>query len=130
MYVFVCMRSLYVFFFFFFFQAEDGIRDADMTGVQTCALPISDDGGQRVPPEDGQQSESRLRQDFADKLRRALGDEQTRLPVMKSQTFAAPFILAHIFASRDGAQHHVSSLSVMASDGGDDLRRGLTADAA
>src|SRR5690554_7376631 len=29
------------FYFFFFFQAEDGIRDADVTGVQTCALPIS-----------------------------------------------------------------------------------------
>src|SRR3989442_9605802 len=28
-------------FCFFFFQAEDGIRDADVTGVQTCALPIS-----------------------------------------------------------------------------------------
>src|SRR5215813_1055459 len=28
------------FFLFFFFQAEDGIRDADVTGVQTCALPI------------------------------------------------------------------------------------------
>ena len=33
----------YFFFFFgcfFFFQAEDGIRDRDVTGVQTCALPI------------------------------------------------------------------------------------------
>src|SRR6266403_2480400 len=28
-------------FFFFFFQAEDGIRDLYVTGVQTCALPIS-----------------------------------------------------------------------------------------
>src|SRR5262249_56640727 len=28
---------------FFFFQAEDGIRDWSVTGVQTCALPISDD---------------------------------------------------------------------------------------
>src|SRR5438105_6013509 len=28
-------------FFFFFFQAEDGIRDPLVTGVQTCALPIS-----------------------------------------------------------------------------------------
>src|SRR2546425_3255500 len=28
-------------FFFFFFQAEDGIRDKLVTGVQTCALPIS-----------------------------------------------------------------------------------------
>src|SRR5262249_57547798 len=27
-------------FFFFFFQAEDGIRDWSVTGVQTCALPI------------------------------------------------------------------------------------------
>src|SRR5437868_14161339 len=28
-------------FYFFFFQAEDGIRDRNVTGVQTCALPIS-----------------------------------------------------------------------------------------
>src|SRR6266487_5716866 len=28
-------------FVFFFFQAEDGIRDGRVTGVQTCALPIS-----------------------------------------------------------------------------------------
>src|SRR5258708_33814938 len=28
-------------FYFFFFQAEDGIRDDLVTGVQTCALPIS-----------------------------------------------------------------------------------------
>src|SRR5438093_6978928 len=28
--------------FFFFFQAEDGIRDWSVTGVQTCALPISE----------------------------------------------------------------------------------------
>src|SRR5207248_3970930 len=27
-------------FFIFFFQAEDGIRDRTVTGVQTCALPI------------------------------------------------------------------------------------------
>src|SRR5438876_2014267 len=30
-----------MFFLFFFFQAEDGIRDGRVTGVQTCALPIS-----------------------------------------------------------------------------------------
>src|SRR6266478_8396819 len=29
-----------MFLFFFFFQAEDGIRDVTVTGVQTCALPI------------------------------------------------------------------------------------------
>src|SRR6266581_5270647 len=32
----------------FFFQAEDGIRDGRVTGVQTCALPIS--GARRIPP--------------------------------------------------------------------------------
>src|SRR3712207_6550067 len=31
-----------MYFIFFFFQAEDGIRDIGVTGVQTCALPISD----------------------------------------------------------------------------------------
>src|SRR5690606_39701071 len=35
------LRILRFFFFFFFFQAEDGIRDFHVTGVQTCALPIS-----------------------------------------------------------------------------------------
>src|SRR5689334_23926438 len=29
-----------MYYFFFFFQAEDGIRDGTVTGVQTCALPI------------------------------------------------------------------------------------------
>ena len=38
MLVVLCVCCL---FFFFFFQAEDGIRDYDVTGVQTCALPIS-----------------------------------------------------------------------------------------
>src|SRR3712207_7216286 len=32
-------------YFVFFFQAEDGIRDIGVTGVQTCALPISLDPG-------------------------------------------------------------------------------------
>src|SRR2546429_2289409 len=34
-------HSYSLMFFFFFFQAEDGIRDVAVTGVQTCALPIS-----------------------------------------------------------------------------------------
>src|SRR5256885_13270197 len=34
--------NLYRKFYFFFFQAEDGIRDYKVTGVQTCALPILD----------------------------------------------------------------------------------------
>src|SRR5438270_12209155 len=42
--MFIIVVIIYVFcfffFFFFFFQAEDGIRDLTVTGVQTCALPI------------------------------------------------------------------------------------------
>src|SRR5205807_6264561 len=35
---------------FFFFQAEDGIRDYKVTGVQTCALPISLDRSPATDP--------------------------------------------------------------------------------
>src|SRR2546426_4656234 len=36
--LYYCVRTCFI---FFFFQAEDGIRDYKVTGVQTCALPIS-----------------------------------------------------------------------------------------
>src|SRR5438876_11683312 len=51
--------------FFFFFQAEDGIRDGRVTGVQTCALPICLRGWRRWPcppppgDSDGTRSEER-----------------------------------------------------------------------
>src|SRR2546421_9348798 len=35
------VRWYLILYIFFFFQAEDGIRDLIVTGVQTCALPIS-----------------------------------------------------------------------------------------
>src|SRR6266568_6566067 len=41
-------------FFFFFFQAEDGIRDGTVTGVQTCALPIYVTGDVRLRLHAGQ----------------------------------------------------------------------------
>src|SRR5207249_7658018 len=44
---FVSFVFIFFFFFFFFFQAEDGIRDRNVTGVQTCALPISRRARQR-----------------------------------------------------------------------------------
>src|SRR2546427_2542543 len=45
------MLSLY----FFFFQAEDGIRDLTVTGVQTCALPIY--GAEQLPQPVAQHNE-------------------------------------------------------------------------
>src|SRR5256886_11299620 len=40
--------------FLFFFQAEDGIRDLTVTGVQTCALPISARAGGSTPADRGE----------------------------------------------------------------------------
>src|SRR5690554_7754507 len=47
---------------FFFFQAEDGIRDADVTGVQTCALPIFkfESGAHRVQRVPATESQGRI----------------------------------------------------------------------
>src|SRR2546430_5929032 len=44
---------LYYYVDFFFFQAEDGIRDLTVTGVQTCALPISRQPRPRSRPQCG-----------------------------------------------------------------------------
>src|SRR5437660_6203813 len=45
---FFLLGFCWFFIFFFFFQAEDGIRDGHVTGVQTCALPISQSLHQRA----------------------------------------------------------------------------------
>src|SRR5689334_23557075 len=47
--------------FFFFFQAEDGIRDGTVTGVQTCALPISMRAGLGQPSRPAPTSARRAR---------------------------------------------------------------------
>src|SRR2546427_4237229 len=48
--------------FFFFFQAEDGIRDLTVTGVQTCALPIYELIGRRelAEPRPGRPQRARI----------------------------------------------------------------------
>src|SRR6266700_2413970 len=49
-------------FFFFFFQAEDGIRDFHVTGVQTCALPIFGDRVPRIAGRHGRRHRGRHRE--------------------------------------------------------------------
>src|SRR2546430_6518199 len=44
----VALTLILVIGYSFFFQAEDGIRDLTVTGVQTCALPISLRGSKRI----------------------------------------------------------------------------------
>src|SRR3712207_8621646 len=51
---------------FFFFQAEDGIRDIGVTGVQTCALPILDDLGVPTTPSNIGEERARDRDEETD----------------------------------------------------------------
>src|SRR6266513_5337176 len=48
--------------YIFFFQAEDGIRDRNVTGVQTCALPISGKQGKGLVPAPGESPDGPDRQ--------------------------------------------------------------------
>src|SRR2546430_3090355 len=57
---FVCGVHGRVFKFFFFFQAEDGIRDLTVTGVQTCALPIYRPLAAAAPPARGDRTRREL----------------------------------------------------------------------
>src|SRR2546430_10352722 len=60
----------------FFFQAEDGIRDLTVTGVQTCALPICHvlrrEAGQYVPPPGQNLLARQLRTQHPDQGRRTI----------------------------------------------------------
>src|SRR5207247_6355653 len=73
---------------FFFFQAEDGIRDPLVTGVQTCALPIS----------------SALRHDSAQSAARSIAFLQSSRP--------APRCFSMKTASKQACRSRASGLSV------------------
>src|SRR5205807_8294852 len=62
--------------FFFFFQAEDGIRDYKVTGVQTCALPISCAYG------------TSIRSRISSRPRRLLLTDETPPPINADRRFA------------------------------------------
>src|SRR2546426_8690482 len=66
--------------FFFFFQAEDGIRDYKVTGVQTCALPISNEPRADVVARSHQRS------------------TLTHVPDLSAMRFGLP-VLAHPYAA-------------------------------
>src|SRR5438874_3084513 len=77
--------ALYVFAFFFFFQAEDGIRDLYVTGVQTCALPICPraasgrrGGGRRRPGGDHHPPPPALRREGGRRAGRGRGGDRPR----------------------------------------------------
>src|SRR5438093_13069485 len=67
---------------FFFFQAEDGIRDWSVTGVQTCALPISSKASAewclRAVDQCWRQKESRIRIEERGEAQRAYDFARSR----------------------------------------------------
>src|SRR2546429_3364411 len=116
---------IYLLIFFFFFQAEDGIRDVAVTGVQTCALPISrsasEESGEsqlfragadvplhRQPDLLGSEDDCGLRKDLGIQQRSRRGTLAKRASVgetvvMKWHTSAKNILLAAAFASLWGS---------------------------
>src|SRR5256886_7392159 len=79
-----------LFFLFFFFQAEDGIRDLTVTGVQTCALPIS--SVDRLGPGRLVQGGGQARRAVGNREHRGIGQElarELRLPACQRLRLAA-----------------------------------------
>src|SRR6266852_6544568 len=88
--------------FVFFFQAEDGIRDATVTGVQTCALPILDDDVEHSVGL-GLQVERRLvRLDLGDHLALLDGVTALLLPLDDRALLHRVGELRHIYISHRG----------------------------
>src|SRR3989449_2731452 len=107
------LLSSFYFFFFFFFQAEDGIRDVAVTGVQTCALPISFPQIQLYDPTI---DDSRLTAGLPPALQRAFTAVRTALAraphqeedLMRKLTII-PCVIAACVAGACGDKHSQSS---------------------
>src|SRR5947208_12281727 len=76
-------------YFFFFFQAEDGIRDDLVTGVQTCALPISRSTRRLVIGRWIRELSSTL---TASDRQRRKGKRSRPLPAGTARAFASPLL--------------------------------------
>src|SRR2546422_6778836 len=100
-------RTVY---FFFFFQAEDGIRDVAVTGVQTCALPIwmTHELGRREPEQalDGVAGEQQgpVGGDEGDRVRPVLDQRAKPLFALAAGLFR-PGLLRPCAPQVEGAYH-------------------------
>src|SRR5205809_4557808 len=78
-YDFDCLVVFFFFFFFFFFQAEDGIRDVAVTGVDVCSSdlggPRADAADERQRDEESEQREARHRLEHVRSEERRVGKE-------------------------------------------------------
>src|SRR5215813_14363968 len=93
----------------FFFQAEDGIRDADVTGVQTCALPISTHLADRVRALLAEPGRWRILPEAVNKWleiqrRRSVLPERDGLLIESFPRGAKEFLVAYCFEGRNAHQ--------------------------
>src|SRR5438445_12493457 len=88
--------------FFFFFQAEDGIRDIGVTGVQTCALPILS-----AEPELDQILDDRMGGGLQNRLRGFRGTDARApwWPLIGEELHGGHFLLGEGGGSRVDDQH-------------------------
>src|SRR5207249_8162368 len=93
---------------FFFFQAEDGIRDRNVTGVQTCALPILNRGevGEQPaqPPFVDVEHPAALRFLGDDVLRLPLGPDEQNRPALRGELADEVFRVARSEERRVGKE--------------------------
>src|SRR5690349_13304523 len=100
---------------FFFFQAEDGIRDLYVTGVQTCALPISDAslGGMASTRASGTNAVryGTIRENVL-ALKVVRGDGEIITTGTRAKKSAAGYDLTHLFIGAEGTLGIISELTI------------------
>src|SRR6478735_11264568 len=116
-----------MYYFFFFFQAEDGIRDYKVTGVQTCALPIClagarDRAARRRSGASAVPVEPRCRADPLCRLeprrvpaRRLLKDGHGHAPSWRAQTFSTQPVPSSVSTSTHEPRQAMSRFTAIPS---------------
>src|SRR5207253_4317351 len=91
---------------FFFFQAEDGIRDGHVTGVQTCALPIEKQKRELEELSRKQEELERGRAEITDKLTRSL-------VILEREAYDAQKRLEQVRAMRESFGQHLELIEAI-----------------
>src|SRR2546426_8920936 len=98
---------------FFFFQAEDGIRDYKVTGVQTCALPISRSGVAAAQPTPMNHSSHPTRNTHSQRAQRIVCGapfSSMRLRHPGHTAYLSPHCAGRLLASCGRSEEHTSEL--------------------
>src|SRR5256886_15291632 len=89
---------------FFFFQAEDGIRDLTVTGVQTCALPIC----ARSSPGRNASSSASDHANPASRIADRIASSVTTVGVMPARILQSPSVAAALTILGDPPAHSIT----------------------